>query len=54
MIFCSGDDIYFLANATTWNDFVDGVSYPDTSLTLCSIDIESEKLTQVYEWKDRQ
>lgn len=54
MIFCSGNDIYFLANATTWNDFVDGVSYPDTSLTLCSIDIESEKLTQVYEWKDHK
>lgn len=52
MIFCSGDEIYFLANATTWNDFADGVSYPNTSQVLCSINIESETLTQIYEWKD--
>lgn len=51
MIFCSGDDVYFLANATTWSDFVNGVSYPDTRLALCCIDIKSEEITQVYEWR---
>lgn len=54
MVFCSGDDIYFLANATTWKDFVDGVSYPDTRLALCCIDIKSGEITQVYKWKKHE
>lgn len=50
LLFCSGNDIYFLVDATTWNDPIDGIASPNTNLILCCADIESGKLTQVYGW----
>lgn len=50
LLFCSGNDIYFLVDATTWNDPIDGIASPNTNLILCCADIESGELTQVYSW----
>lgn len=50
LLFCSGKDIYFLVDATTWNDPIDGIASPNTNLILCCADIESGELTQVYGW----
>lgn len=50
LLFCSGNDIYFLVDATTWNDPIDGIASPNTDLILCCADIESGELKQVYGW----
>ena len=50
LLFCSGNDIYFLVDASTWNDPIDGIASPNTNLILCCADIESGELTQVYGW----
>lgn len=50
LLFCSGNDIYFLVDASTWNDPVNGIASPNTNLILCCADIESGELTQVYGW----
>lgn len=50
LLFCSGKDIYFLVDATTWNDPIDGIASPNTNLILCCADIESGELKQVYGW----
>ena len=49
-VFCSGNDLYFLVDATTWNDPINGVSSPNTNLVLCCVDIETGDITQVYGW----
>lgn len=49
-VFCSGNDLYFLVDATTWNDPINGVSSPNTNLILCCVDIETGNITQVYGW----
>ncbi|MEY8330039.1 hypothetical protein AALB81_12040 [Lachnospiraceae bacterium 48-33] len=49
-MFCSGNDIYFLVNASTWNDPINGIASPNTNLILCCADIKSGELTQVYGW----
>lgn len=47
-VFCSGNDIYFLVDATTWNDYINGIATPNTNLILCCVDIETGDITQVY------
>ena len=49
-IFCSGNDIYFLVDAKTWNDPVNGVSTANINLVLCCANIETGDITQVYGW----
>lgn len=49
-LFCSENDIYFLVDATTWNDPINGVSSPNLNLVLCCVDIETGDITQVYGW----
>lgn len=49
-VFCSENDIYFLVDATTWNDPINGISSPNTNLVLCCANIETGDITQVYGW----
>ena len=39
LLFCSGNDIYFLVDASTWNDPINGIASPNTNLILCCADI---------------
>lgn len=50
MLFCSGDEIYFLADAGAWSDPVNGVSTRDIDLILCCVSIDSGEITQIYRW----
>lgn len=49
-VFCSGNDIYFMVDADTWTDRVNGVASRNINQILCCADIESGEITQVYGW----
>lgn len=49
-VFCAENEIYFLVNATTWNDYINGIATPNTNLILCCIEIETGNITQVCSW----
>ena len=50
LTFCTGDNIYFLADASTWSDPAGGVSHIISNRILCCVNIETGKITQIYSW----
>ena len=49
LAFCSGDDIYFIADAST-KKWTDGSAQTQWNQILCCINIESGEITQIYNW----
>lgn len=49
-VFISENEVYFMVNATTWNDFVNGIAAPNTNLILCCANIQTGDITQVCSW----
>lgn len=50
LCFCTGGNIYFLADAGTWSDRVGAASHKIDELTLCCVNIETGEITQIYNW----
>ncbi len=50
LAFCSGEDIYFVADASTWSERVNGASHIIPNRILCCVNIESGNITQLYNW----
>ena len=51
LLFCSGGDIYLLADATTRTGEV-GVGFTyNRNLTLCCVNIDTGEITQIYNWQ---
>lgn len=50
LTFCTGGNIYFLADASTWSDPAGGVSHIISNRILCCINIETSEITQIYSW----
>ena len=49
LAFCSGSDIYFVADASvqSWSS---GVGKMNWNLNLCCVNIETGEITQIFSW----